>query len=94
MLRALQGMDRFAHPVQFNVRGRSKIPSTPGLLLTVVCAVLLVIFATDKAKELFQRNAPQVNYTRALDTYSVEDVVDLSSIGFMIAFGVADFWTG
>ena len=35
-----------------------------------------------------------MNYTRTLDAFSASDTLDLREVGFMIAFGVADFWTG
>ena len=37
-------MDRFQEPIQFNFNGKKKVPSFIGLIMTLLCTSVIVVY--------------------------------------------------
>lgn len=86
-------MDRYGEKVELNYNGKKKISTIPGLIYTVVSFILLMAYAYQKGLELIYRDQPNISETTINNYYTPQDKINLNSLNFKIAFGVADYFT-
>ena len=77
----------FGNPVVgFNVRGRKDIKTNAGAFITMLIAIIVLLFASIKLIELKDKKNPSVaSYERPNPT-DYEHPINLNAIGFRVAF--------
>lgn len=86
-------LDRFAHVPSLNFKGRTKISTVPGLIVTVLLTSILFWYSVKKFIDLVTRANPTVNELEIQRYFNDDDTLDLNEIGFKIAFGISDYHT-
>ena len=70
----------------FYLRGKPKISSSIGGLLTLVMIGVLLLYATVKAKELLSRSNPNISSFEEEMVLGSEDTVNLDEAGIRFAW--------
>lgn len=87
-------MDRFATPVKLNVNGSTEISSWPGSILSILLFLLLAAYTYQRFMKLILRENPDIQIATISNFYDKDYTVNLSEIGFKLAFGVNDYKDG
>ena len=84
--------DFFGAPLpSFNMSGTKVIHTKTGGLLSFCMFVLLLIYASLKLIQLFDRDNPNVSEFLEPNVFNFNDKLDLNKIGFRLAFSVEGF---
>ena len=85
--------DFFGKPVPtFNIRGKHRVSTTIGGYVSTICMVLVLIYATIKFIDLYNRNNPVINENIIKNYYGNEDVINLYENGFRMAFAIEGYY--
>ena len=90
--RVLESFDSFGEPVPgFNVKGQDMVTTRSGGVVTLIIAVMVLLYAALKFTHLTTRYNPQMSsYLQDLEDDETFDMAD--GTDFMIAFSVEDFY--
>jgi len=82
----------FATPaVQLNFGGKSEVPTWPGLLVSILISLVVIMFGYKMFIEMITRAKPVISFTK-FDPEEFEDLEssNLEELGFKFAFGIID----
>ena len=88
------GLDRYSYPVALNISGKSSIPSYPGTITTICLLAVLAVYGVLKMQMLINFENPSINQATMRDYFSKDKNVNLTEIGFKIAWSVMDYGKG
>ena len=88
------GLDRYSYPVALNVSGKTTIPSYPGTITTIILLGVLAVYAGIKMQTLIYFENPTINQATMRDYFSKNKHINLTEIGFKIAWSVMDYGKG
>jgi len=89
----MQQYDMFARPLpSFTLNGKEKVTSTPGLCLTFILGITMLIFAMSRLPFLIEKKNPLLSRFIDTDFYSNSDVISFKeTANFNIAFTVVGY---
>ena len=81
----------FAAPVPtFNLKGRLAVSTAAGGFVSIVIAIVTMLFATHKLQHMLMRVNPLVTAQVINDAFDSTDMFDTHDTNFMIAFALFD----
>ena len=83
--------DRFPSPITVNFNRKSAIPTAPGVIITFILYLTVLMYAFQKANQLLYRKGPTITPELSKNFYSSKDEINLDEVGFKLAFGVMDY---
>ena len=84
-----RSVDKFGKDVPaFNINGETKVNTVVGGIISTCILTLVFIYAGIKFDHLVNRENPNINKIDIEDYYSVEEVLNLTEIGFRLAWSV------
>ena len=89
----MQQYDMFARPLpSFTLNGKEKVTSTPGLCLTFILGITMLIFAMSRLPFLIEKKNPLKTQYVDMDVYTNKNVVSFSETAdFNIAFTIVGY---
>lgn len=77
-----------------NFKSLEKIPSYQGSIVSIICFLVVAVYAAQRLQTVIFREKPDVAITIENGVYGASDTLDLNKDGFKIAFGAIDYKTG
>ena len=90
----LLNFDRYSCPIELNVNGHKSISSLPGTITTFTLMAILLLYAIIKFQMLIYFQNPQIGQAVLKTYFDIDYKVNLTDLGFKIAFGVNDYKNG
>ena len=87
-------LDRYSYPVSLNLNGKTSIPSYPGTFTTIILLTVLAVYAGIKMQMLIYFENTTINQATMRDYFSKDKIVNLTDIGFKIAWSAMDYKHG
>lgn len=94
VLKPLSRLDRFPTQVKLKFNGNSSLPTYPGLLVSLLTFLILIVYGQQKFTKWLRQKQPMINTYDAVNHFDSKHEVDLNQLGFKLAFGVVDYRTG
>ena len=73
-----------------NFNGLQSIPSVVGLISTFLLSIIFLSYAVIRATDLNRDNNSSINQATIMNKFKEDVDLDLTKIGFKIAFGLID----
>ena len=83
--------DRFASPISLNFGGKSEIGTIPGLLCTLICYFIVVVFGIQRYQTWYYRMGTDVAIQIQADYFTAEETIDLKDLGLKFAVALVDY---
>ena len=85
----LASLDLFSRPVPgFNIRGRTKITSLLGSIISGIVVLVIMLYATNKFIHLLKRSNPTISSYVERDAVTKHDALNVRDAGLRFAFGI------
>ena len=85
---SLAALDLFSQPVpSFNIRGRTKIPTLLGSILSGIVILVMLFYGANKYIQLLQRSNPTISSYIERNAITKYDEVNVRDVGLRFAFG-------
>jgi hypothetical protein len=90
---SLENCDAFGTPITLNFNGEETIRTKTGSIVSIILGLIFLAYAIKRGQEYIQQDGPLVNQWEVANYFGVKEELNLTEIGFKIAFGVVDFKT-
>lgn len=87
-------MDMFGSSVNFNVAGKQKITTTPGVIMTIAMMILMIAYFSNQFQVFFYKRRPMITQTAISQFYDSKFNVNLKEIDFKVAWAVESYVNG
>ena len=83
----------FGSNVQFNIGGKHKITSVPGLILTTILTLIILAYATVRFQVMIYQENPSVTQSTLTNYFDSSKHLNFKDINYRIAWAVESYTT-
>ena len=81
--------DSFGSPIpSFSLKGQEKVNTAIGGCLTILMWIILLVYASDKALELYKRQNPIINVINKPAAIDESEIINIGASNFRFAFSL------